>query len=142
MDVSVCQWYFLNIIIIYSDHSRYHNINLHCNLQVFFEYVKYIIWNLLQWRIQGVLPAPPPRVQILLFWHTNFSKRSHLGSWRPPTMSVPPLWEILDPLLYCRTKYYVWEKFAHLCDFWQKYCCTPKYFISNIHLTMVNLPHD
>ena len=29
--------------------------------------------------------APPLRVQILSFWHTNFSKRSRLGSWRPPT---------------------------------------------------------
>ena len=26
----------------------------------------------------------PPRVPILSFWHTNFSKRSHLGSWCPP----------------------------------------------------------
>ena len=26
----------------------------------------------------------PPRVQILSFWHTNFLKRSCLGSWRPP----------------------------------------------------------
>ena len=34
--------------------------------------------------------APPLRVQILSFWHTNFSKRSRLGSWRPPTRSAPP----------------------------------------------------
>ena len=28
--------------------------------------------------------VPPVRVQILSFWHTKFSKRSRLGSWRPP----------------------------------------------------------
>ena len=34
----------------------------------------------------GAPPAHAPlRVQILSFWHTNFSKCSHLGSWRPPT---------------------------------------------------------
>ena len=46
-----------------------------------------------QWRIQGVPPArtPPLRVQILSFWHTNFSKCSHLGSWRPPyEVGAPP----------------------------------------------------
>ena len=33
----------------------------------------------------GVPPArAPPRVEILSFWHTNFTKRSRLGSWRPP----------------------------------------------------------
>ena len=41
----------------------------------------------------------PLRVQILSFWHTNFSKRSHLGSWRPPYEVGAPLREILDPLL-------------------------------------------
>ena len=37
--------------------------------------------------------APPPRVQILSFWHTNFKKRSRLGSWHPPpppTRLAPP----------------------------------------------------
>ena len=42
---------------------------------------------------------PPLRVQILSFWHTNFSKCSRLGSWRPPTRSARPLREILDPPL-------------------------------------------
>ena len=32
----------------------------------------------------------PPWVQILSFWHTNFSKRSCLGSWHPSTRSMPP----------------------------------------------------
>ena len=33
----------------------------------------------------GAPPARAPlQVQILSFWHTNFLKRSHLGSWRPP----------------------------------------------------------
>ena len=47
----------------------------------------------------GTAGVCPPRVQILSFWHTNFLKRSHLGSWRPPTRSAPPLREILDPPL-------------------------------------------
>ena len=33
----------------------------------------------------------PPRVQILSFWHTNFTKCSCLGSWRPPyEVGAPP----------------------------------------------------
>ena len=48
-----------------------------------------LLWGILdplmQWRIQGAPPACTPLwVQILSFWHTNFSKRSRLGSWRPP----------------------------------------------------------
>ena len=27
----------------------------------------------------------PLRVSILSFWHTNFTKRTRVGSWRPPT---------------------------------------------------------
>ena len=42
-----------------------------------------------QWRIQGGRRRRPLRVQILSFWHTNFSKRSHLRSWHPPTRSAP-----------------------------------------------------
>ena len=42
-------------------------------------------------RSRGVLPARPPRVQILSFWHTNFLKWSHLRSWHPPTRLVPPM---------------------------------------------------
>ena len=41
----------------------------------------------------GVPPAraPPLRVQVLSFWHTNFSKQSHLGSWCPPyEVGAPP----------------------------------------------------
>ena len=34
--------------------------------------------------------APPLRAQILSFWHTNFSKRSRLGSWRPLRGRRPP----------------------------------------------------
>ena len=47
---------------------------------------------LLQWRIQGGRRrhAPPPWVQILSFWHTNFSKRSRLRSWRPPLRGQRP----------------------------------------------------
>ena len=42
-------------------------------------------------RIQGAPPVCSPlRVQILSFWHTNFSKRSCLGSWCPPTRTAPP----------------------------------------------------
>ena len=38
------------------------------------------------WRIQGVYPARAPlRVPILSLWHTNFTKRSCVGSPRPPT---------------------------------------------------------
>ena len=37
------------------------------------------------------LAHAPIQVQILSFWHTNFSKRSHLGSWRPPyEVGAPP----------------------------------------------------
>ena len=53
-------------------------------------------WQLLQiifrWKglttladLGGARPAPPPpRVQILSFWHAKFSKRSRLGGPRPP----------------------------------------------------------
>ena len=34
--------------------------------------------------------APLLRVQILLFWHTNFLKHSRFGSWCPPMRSAPP----------------------------------------------------
>ena len=53
-----------------------------------------------QWRIQGApLARAPLQVQILSFWHTNFSKRSRLGSWHPPTRLAPPYGKSLDPLL-------------------------------------------
>ena len=42
---------------------------------------------------------PKLRVQNLSFWHTKFSKCNCLGSPRPPTRSMPPLQEILDPPL-------------------------------------------
>ena len=52
-----------------------------------------------QWQIQGALLVHAPLwVQILSFWHTNFLKHSHLGSWCPPWGWHPP-WEILDLLL-------------------------------------------
>ena len=47
---------------------------------------------------RGAPPACTPWVQILSFWHTNFSKRSRLGSWHPPRGRRPPR-EILDPPL-------------------------------------------
>ena len=63
---------------------------------------------LLQWQIQGgAAGVCPPQVQILSFWHINFSKCSCLGSWHPPMRSAPPLWEILDPLLF-------WHALSHL----------------------------
>ena len=38
--------------------------------------------------------VPPVKVPILLFWHTQFSKRNRLGSPRPrPTRSTPPYWK-------------------------------------------------
>ena len=57
---------------------------------------------LCQWRIQGgaTLVRAPLWVHILSFLHTNFSKRSCLGSWRPPYEVGAPLREIIDPLLY------------------------------------------
>ena len=42
---------------------------------------------------------PPLRVQILLFWHTKFSKCNHLGRSMPPLRGRRLLWEILDPPL-------------------------------------------
>ena len=39
----------------------------------------------------GTASMHPPRVQILSFWHTNFMKCSHLGSWHPPMRLVPPM---------------------------------------------------
>ena len=47
----------------------------------------FICWITLptQWQIQGVPPAcTPPTGPVSSFWHTNFSKCSRLGSWRPP----------------------------------------------------------
>ena len=45
-----------------------------------------------QWWIQGDAAGvhPPPWVQILSFWHTNFLKCSHLRSWHSPMRSAPP----------------------------------------------------
>ena len=43
---------------------------------------------------------PPPRVQILLFWHAKFSKCSRLGGPRPPPT------EILDPPLRSIQEYF------------------------------------
>ena len=48
--------------------------------------------------VPGARPLPP-MVQILLFQHTKFSKRNHLGSQCPPSRG--PLREILDPPLKC-----------------------------------------
>ena len=50
--------------------------------------------------------VPPPRVEILSFWHTNFTKRSRLGSWHPPMRLAPPLREILDALLWYVVNYH------------------------------------
>ena len=47
----------------------------------------------------GVMAHAPRRVQILLFWHTKFSKRNLLGSPGPPYEVHTPLREILDPPL-------------------------------------------
>ena len=38
----------------------------------------------------GGAGAYPLQVQILSFWHTNFLKSSHLGSWFPPWGQHPP----------------------------------------------------
>ena len=43
--------------------------------------------------------APPLSVQILLFFHTNFPQRCHVGPWSPLRGLRPPLREILDPPL-------------------------------------------
>ena len=45
------------------------------------------------------LVCAPLQVQILSFWHTNFSKCSHLRSWCLPYEVGTPLREILDLLL-------------------------------------------
>ena len=55
--------------------------------------------------------ATPLRVQIILFWHTNFSKRSRLGSWHPPMRLAPPLREILDPRLF---SIHFWRQYVSL----------------------------
>ena len=39
----------------------------------------------------GVPGTCPPRVQILSFLHTKFSKRNRLGSPDPPMRSMPPM---------------------------------------------------
>ena len=36
----------------------------------------------------------------------------------------------------CHIRYFVREKFAYLCNFWQKSSCTSKKFWSNIHFTV------
>ena len=46
----------------------------------------------------GARPSSP-RVQILLYRHTKFSKSNHLKTPCPPTRSMPPLREILGPPL-------------------------------------------
>ena len=49
----------------------------------------------------GVPGARPPRVQILSFQHTKFSKLNRLGSPRPlPPRGPRPLGEIMDPPLH------------------------------------------
>ena len=67
-----------NSQLSYPDHSRYHNVNFHCNLQVF-----------------------------LICW-VHYMK---LGL--------------------------IWEKFPYSCGFWQKSCCTTKYFFTNIYILTV-----
>ena len=52
------------------------------------------------WRIQGAYPAL--RVEILLFWHTNFMKNS------PPTRLALSLREIPDPPL-CLPQWYIYN---------------------------------
>ena len=62
-----------------------------------------LVWR---WGTQGAHLAPQ-RFPILLFWHrsTNFTKRSHIGSWWPSTRlsPPPPVREILYPPL-CGSK--------------------------------------
>ena len=65
--------------------------------------------QVLHWWIQGGAAGVRPhlRVEILLFWHTNFLKCSCLGSQCPPMRWAPP-WEILDlplPRAICRNTY-------------------------------------
>ena len=52
--------------------------------------------------------------QILSFWHTNFLKRSHLGSWCPPYEVGAPLQEILDPPLDSVTVSFLRSLYIHL----------------------------
>ena len=60
----------------------------------------------------GVPGTRPPRVQILSFRHTKFSKRNRLGSARPPPpRGSRPLPEILDPPLIL-----VQKKFDRGCN--------------------------
>ena len=47
---------------------------------------------------KGAHPAPP-RVLILSFWHTNFTKRSRVRNWHPSLRGGRLLREILDPPL-------------------------------------------
>ena len=54
------------------------------------------------WQIQGGAAGVRPllRVPILSFWHTNFTKCRHFGSWHPLLQGwCPLLREILDPPL-------------------------------------------
>ena len=51
----------------------------------------YLIYDISIGGFRGAHPARAPlRDPILSFWHTNFTKRSCLGSPRPPTLSTPP----------------------------------------------------
>ena len=86
-------------IIVIEIHEKLHDINLRPNPSTLLEKLAHI--SVVD--PGGSTGMRPPRGQILSFWHTNFSKRSCLGSWRSPYEVGAPLREILDPLLYINT---------------------------------------
>ena len=83
-----------------ADQSKHSATRLHQRNKDFEFWGKFDYFT--HWRIQGAPPAaPPPKVQILSFWHKKFSKHSCLGSWHPsPLRGRRPLLEILDPPLF------------------------------------------
>ena len=84
----------------------------------------------------GATSVRPLWVQILSFWHTNFSKCSHLGSWRPLTRSAPPIREIMDPLLWAVCHCTAADKLPAICTWlvpdWKMSCIVREKLLINI----------
>ena len=96
---------------------------------------------------RGATGMCPLWVQILSFWHTNFSKHSRLGSWHPPMRLVLPLWEILDLLLHRYLRYIsfrksgqIWAKLAHRPINQPKMCMKIRQKLPPFYLSIPSIP--
>ena len=83
--------------------------NNSCILQVF-SFGKYCIRQLTLW--------------IISMWWWNFPNMSITGYHNINLHCNLQMFRILYDI-NCRIRYFLREKFAYLCDFWQKLACTP-----------------